>query len=84
MVFRLHNSVSQKDKPKAIPKATPEISQELIDYLNVKFPNELPTGSQATLQNLHTRLGWRSVVDHLIQLKRLQERSDVPEEHVHT
>lgn len=45
----------------------PEVSKELIDYLDELYPNKTPDLWE-TMDEIRTKSGQRSVVDHLISI----------------
>jgi hypothetical protein len=55
---------------------TPYISPELIAYLDLLFPNELPDGTIESVHEVNALVGQRRVVDHLKSLLETQENKD--------
>jgi hypothetical protein len=43
----------------------PQISRELIDFLDIVYPNQVPTSPDVTLRDIGVIVGKREVVDFL-------------------
>lgn len=54
----------------------PDVPQDLINYLNRAFPNELPPDGSDPVSALHRAWGRRDVIEHLIGLKRQIEQEN--------
>jgi|DEB0MinimDraft_10_1074344.scaffolds.fasta_scaffold229347_2 hypothetical protein len=53
----------------------PHVSTELIRYLQVQFPVELPEGPTADPHQINYQIGQQNVIKHLAALHQQQEES---------
>jgi len=65
---------------KTIPP--PEISDELIRYLEEKFSDRIPSEVEYSEREVFMRMGTRRVIDHLRSVRKKNEKNESRKPHV--
>lgn len=60
----------------SITVAIPDVSQDLLDYLETMFPDRI-NAAWRTIEEVREAIGARNVIDHLRRLHQEQEQSHV-------
>lgn len=56
-----------------LPKVHPDVLENLIEYLSLKYPDSLPVGA-VTIEGIHIKIGNKQVINTLKEILEVQLR----------